>query len=264
MRKSERWEVLLARLVETGDIDVAASAELLGCSTATIRRDLHELEQNNLLSRVYGGAVSKGLFYELPLRGRLSHHAVEKRAIAEQAADSVEAGMTVGFTGGTTTTAVAREIASRRIRNVTVVTNSLGIAGELALHPDLRIYVTGGFVRHASLELVGPLAEETIPKLNLDLVFLGVDGVDVDAGLTIRNDLEARTNYVLLKRARRAIVVADQSKMGRIAFSRICPLADVDEIVTELDGDSAFAKAVSEAGVRVTTVRLDLSRANEM
>ena len=125
----------------------------------------------------------------------------------------------VALTGGTTTTEVARSRAARRRSHV--VTNALNIAAELAVRPNVKLVVTGGVARSASYELVGPLAEATLRSINVDVAFVGVDGIDVRAGLTTQNETEAATNRALIERSRRAIVVADGSKLGHVAFASI-------------------------------------------
>ncbi|MCW2643265.1 MAG: transcriptional regulator, DeoR family [Dactylosporangium sp.] len=252
MRKAARWDYILARLAKDGDLDVSGLAEALGCSTATVRRDLRELDKHHLLSRVHGGAVSSGILYELPLRQRTAQQEEQKRWIAAEAVRRIEPGMAVGVTGGTTTAAMIRELINRRLSDVTVVTNSLVVAQDLSLHPNYKLVVTGGFIRPASLELVGPLPEYTIPRINLDLTLLGVDGVSVDAGLTIHNELEARTNELFMLRARTTIVLADHTKLGRAAFAQICPLHAIQEVVTDRDATAGQTTPIATAGVTVT------------
>jgi DeoR/GlpR family transcriptional regulator of sugar metabolism len=252
VRKAARWEIVLARLSKDGDLDVVSLAAELGCSPSTVRRDLRELEMRNLLSRVYGGAVSTGVLYEMPLDHRTKQHKDEKRVIAVEAVRRIEPGMVVGISGGTTCGAMVRELANRRLDNVTVVTNSVAIAHELALRTDYRLVVTGGFMRPASMELVGPLPESIIPKINLDLAFLGVDGIATDTGVTIHNDLEARTNELLSRRARRRIVLADNSKLGRAAFAQICRLQDVHELITDAQAAPEQVAALRSTGLSVT------------
>jgi DeoR family transcriptional regulator of aga operon len=252
VRKAARWDVILDQLAKDGDLDVAVLAAKLACSTATVRRDLRELESRHLLSRVYGGAVSTEPLLELPLRHRAGQQEREKLQIAAFATRRIEPGMAVGLTGGTTTAALVRELINRRIKDITVVTNSLAIANDLSLHPAYRLVVTGGFVRPESMELVGPIPELSIPKINLDVAFLGVDGISAEMGLTIHSDLEARTNELLLRRANRAIVVADHSKFGRSAFAQLCPVADIDEIITDSGATKAAIKELVALGVAVT------------
>jgi len=160
-------------------------------------------------------------------------------------------GSSVGLTGGTTTTEVARRLADGR--SCTVVTNSLSIAFELAVRPNLKLVVTGGVARGESYELVGPLAEETLQDINLDLALVGVDGIG-PSGLTTHHEVEAHTNRALISCARRVVVVADSSKIGQVAFARICELDWIDELITDAQSNGSGLEAIREAGVAVRLV----------
>src|SRR5674476_1340991 len=145
MRQEERMGLILEELAADGSVGVAQIAAKLGGSTASIRRDLQLLEKHRLLPRTQGGAVANSTAYELPLRYRGGRHREEKRRIAAAAAARVSDDVaSVGLTGGTTTTEVARRLADRQ--GLTVVTNALNIAAELALRPDIKLIVTGGDV----------------------------------------------------------------------------------------------------------------------
>jgi DeoR family transcriptional regulator of aga operon len=176
----------------------------------------------------------------------------EKLRIARAAVEHVVDGTAIGLTGGTTTTGVARALADRP--GLTVVTNALNIASELAVRPNLKLLVTGGVARSESYELVGPIAEQSLAGLNLDIVFLGVDGIAPEPGLTTHHEIEAHTNRALIERARRVVVVADSSKIGRVAFARICELDRVDELITDSAADPRALATIADAGVGVTTV----------
>jgi DeoR family transcriptional regulator of aga operon len=139
-------------------------------------------------------------------------------------------------------------------QELTIVTNALNIASELAVRPNLKLVVTGGVARAQSYELVGPIAEASLEGLNLDMTFLAVDGISPRAGLTTHHEIEAHTNRALVDRASQVTVVADSSKIGKVAFARICELTDVDELITDVDADADAIAAIQDAGVRVTTV----------
>ena len=242
---------ILERLSEHGSLSVTEIASNLRVSPATVRRDLLLLEQQRLLARTHGGAVAQGVHYELPLRYKGARHQGEKLRIAREAASRVTDGTAVGLTGGTTTTEVARALVDRQL---TIVTNALNIAAEVAIRPNLKLVVTGGVARPESYELVGPVAEASLAGLNLDLAILGVDGISPEAGLTTHHEVEAHTNRAMIDRARRVVVVADASKIGRVAFARICELDRVDELITDDHADPAAVAAFGEVGVRVTAV----------
>ena len=252
MRQAERLAVILERLSEDGGVGVTELASELGASPATVRRDLRLLEGQRLLSRTHGGAIAHGVLYELPLRYRSARHGEEKRRIAFEAAERVYEGMVVGLTGGTTTTEVARALSDRR--RLTIVTNSLSIAAELAVRPNLKLVVTGGVARPESYELIGPLAEASLTGLNLDVAMVGVDGISAQAGLTTHHETEAGTNRALIECAARTIVVTDSSKIGRNAFARIVETTRIDELITDLAADPAELARLREAGIIVTAV----------
>lgn|ERR1700675_2894359 len=252
MRQSERLGAILEELSSDGNVGVSDLAGRFGVSTPTVRRDLELLERQRLLTRTHGGAVAQGLLYELPLRYKSARYQAEKKRIAAAAASLVRDGTAIGLTGGTTTTEVARALVERP--RLTVVTNALNIAAELAIRPNLKLVVTGGYARAESYELVGPLAEQSLEGLNLDIVFLGVDAISLVAGLSTHHEVEAHTNLALIERSRRVVVVADSSKIGLVAFAQICPIDRVHELITDTAADPALLAELSAAGLEVTTV----------
>jgi DeoR family transcriptional regulator, aga operon transcriptional repressor len=211
--------LILEELAAGGSVGVAEIAAKLGVSTASIRRDLQLLEKQRLRSRTHGGAVADSTDYELPLRYRGGRHRDEKRRIAAAAADRIGDDVaSVGLTGDTTTTEVARRLADRQ--GLTVVTNAHNIAAELAVRPDLKLTVTGGTARSESYELVGPPAEATLEGMNLDL----------------------------------AAVVVDGSKVERLAFARICDVSAVHELITDASAPAPELRRLADAGIDITTV----------
>jgi DeoR family transcriptional regulator, aga operon transcriptional repressor len=252
MRRTERFSRILEQLDSDGSTAVASLADQLGVSSATIRRDLHELEAHHLLARTHGGAVAQAVSYELPVRYRGGRNSAEKQRIGVAAAQLVGEGAVVGITGGTTTTEAARALAGRT--GLTILTNALNIAAELAVRPNLRLVVTGGIARAASFELVGPITEQVLSQHNVDIALVGVDGVDVAAGFSTHDGIEARSNEVLVERSRTAIVLADSTKLGRVAFARICSLGAVSMLITDSGADPAAVAALRDAGLVVRLV----------
>lgn len=244
--------MILEHLASHGSASVEELSAQLGVSGATIRRDLTQLAEQHLLTRTHGGAVVQAVSYELPVRYRTERHSAQKRRIGQAAAELVPEGGVVGITGGTTTTEAARVLATRQ--SLTVVTNALNIAAELAVRPNLSLIVTGGTARSASFELVGSIAEQTLAGYHLDIALLGVDGVDAAAGCTTHDDTEARTNALMLKRARKAVVLADSTKLSRVAFATICQLADVDLLITDKDAAPDALTPLRQAGLEIHVV----------
>jgi DeoR family transcriptional regulator of aga operon len=250
VRRARRLDGILAQLASTGSVSVQELTTTLHASEATVRRDLQLLEDQKLLSRTHGGAVGNGVLYELPVRYRSGRQAAEKGRIADAAVERIGDATTVGLTGGTTTTEVARRL---RERTLTVVTNAVNIASELVISETIRLVVTGGVARPQSYELIGPLAERTLEAVNVDLMFLGADGVNA-AGLTTHDEIEAQTNRRMVERAARVIVVCDSSKIGRAALASICALDAVDELITDVDAAADRLAPLRRAGVEVLQV----------
>src|SRR3954463_1818636 len=208
MRQEDRLGLILQELNQHGSVGVTALAGRLSVSEASVRRDLHLLEQQKLLTRTHGGAVASGVLYELPMRYRGGQNYEAKRAIAPCVAGLLPSEVSsVGLNGGSTTTEVARALAARP--GLRVVTNALNIASELAVRSNIELVVCGGSARAESYELVGPLAELTLANINLDIAIIGVDGISASAGFTTHHEVEAHTNRALVRAAERVIVVAD-------------------------------------------------------
>ncbi|MGH3173720.1 MAG: DeoR/GlpR family DNA-binding transcription regulator, partial [Streptosporangiaceae bacterium] len=201
MSRYRRWNELLELLASRGQLQVEDAAKALNVSAATIRRDFDELASQQMLTRIRGGAVAEGVNYDLPLRYKTERHPSEKQRIGALAASMVRAGQVAGLNGGTTTTEVARALATRSdlgsagpSPTVTVVTNALNIATELAIRQHIKIVTTGGVARPQSYELTGPLATGVLEQVTLDVAILGVDGIDAVAGATAHHEGEASIN----------------------------------------------------------------------
>ncbi|MGW1289461.1 DeoR/GlpR family DNA-binding transcription regulator [Streptomyces sp. NPDC002586] len=258
MSRDARWKALLELLVERGRLEVEQAAAELEVSAATIRRDFDQLAEQQMLVRTRGGAVVHGVSYELPLRYKTARRASEKQRIAKAVAELVAPGEAVGLTGGTTTTEVARALAVRGDLStgsppLTVVTNALNIANELAVRPQFKIVVTGGVARPQSYELIGPLADGALGQITLDVAVLGVVAFDAVHGAAAHDKAEAAINRLLCERAERVVVAADSSKLGRRAFARICDTALVNTLVTDTAVEQETVRRFEEAGVRVRT-----------
>jgi DeoR family transcriptional regulator, aga operon transcriptional repressor len=247
MTASSRRGVILDLLTRNGFVDVSGLQRQFGCSEATVRRDLDRLQREGRLRRTHGGAVLDGQ-RERAITARAAEWVSEKQAIARAAVQMVPDGAAVGIGGGTTTQFVARALAGRS--GLTVVTNAINIAMEL-VSKELRVIVTGGELRSETYELVGPLAEPAASQLHLDLIFVGVDGLSVDGGLTTHNPVEARIDRVLIDQANEVVVVADHTKLGRKTFARIAPLEAAHTLITDRQADLAVVGEMERSGLRV-------------
>ncbi|WP_329570684.1 DeoR/GlpR family DNA-binding transcription regulator [Kitasatospora sp. NBC_01266] len=262
MGTHERWTRLLEILGDRGRIEVGEAAELLGVSMATVRRDMEELAQQQLLTRTRGGAVLSGVAYDLPLRYKTARQADEKNRIAKAAAALVPPGAVVGLNGGTTTSEVARELATRADladhggggTALTIVTNAINIANELAVRPYVKTLVTGGVARPNSYELTGPLAALVLQGISLDYAILGVNAVHPKFGAATHDEGEASANRAMAERAEKVIVVADSTKLGKRAFAQVCAVGEMAVLVTDKDAPDELVEHLSGQGVDVLCV----------
>jgi DeoR/GlpR family transcriptional regulator of sugar metabolism len=249
-----RYVFILERVNADGGVRVADLVRELGVSDMTVRRDLEYLEKRGVLEKVHGGAtaVSSGTLFEPGFGTKSALRQGEKAAIAEAAATLVEPRMAIAISAGTTTYALARRLAD--VVGLTVVTNGVRIAD--VLHEmgrrDQAIILTGG-VRTPSDALVGPFAVAALRMVHVDLVFMGVHGMDEASGFTSPNLLEAETDRTLIETGRRLVVVADHTKWGVVGLSTIARLDQADVLITD-SGLAPDARETLDSHVREIVV----------
>jgi DeoR family transcriptional regulator of aga operon len=253
MLNEERRRAILDLLTRQGRVLVAELSRQFETSQVTIRKDLEILHAHGLVHRTHGGALParEGALDDPTLREKEKLHRQEKLRIAEIAAAKVKEGQVLILDSGTTTTAIARAL--RSFRNLTIITNAVNIAAELA-GTAVEVILTGGTLRKNSFSLVGPIAEETLHRLSADLLFLGVDGFDVQSGVSTPNLLEAKVNRVMVEIARKTIAVCDSSKFGRRSLSLIAPCSALQEVVTDHGMSKADLRVLKQGGIEVTLV----------
>jgi DeoR family transcriptional regulator, aga operon transcriptional repressor len=249
-KRSRRMIAILDLLGQRGSVSLSEISGELGISPATVRRDLAELEYQRLLLRTHGGATVIDSRSELPVALRDSQSPDAKRAIAQYAATLVPTERhAVALSGGSTTSYVARALSNHR--ELTIITNSLTIAGLVTSYPQLKVIMTGGLLRPQSLELVGVLAENTFKAINVGTAILGTDGVSAAGGVTTHDETEARTNNAMVTHAQRAIIVADGSKVGRLALAKVADVGDLSLLITDATADPAEVARIRAAGLEV-------------
>jgi DeoR family transcriptional regulator, aga operon transcriptional repressor len=249
----ERRRAILEVLRTEGRVLVAELGKRFRSSQVTIRKDLEILHSSGKIHRAHGGALPahEGALEDPTLRQKEKLHHEEKIQIASAAAQMVEEGQVVILDSGTTTTAIARAL--RNHHNLTIITNAVNIAAELA-GSSLEVILTGGTLRKNSFSLVGPIAEETLRRLNADIFFLGVDGFDVHYGLSTPNLLEAKVNRVMMDIARTVVVVCDSSKFSRRSLSLIAPPSAVHRVITDGLAPKNDIDRLRKGGVEITQV----------
>lgn len=257
-KQSSRVGFILSELRQAGSVSVEVLRDKLDVSLSTIRRDLQEMENDGLLRRTHGGAVLiEPLIYEAfrhdpSFQEQVGSFAEEKRRIAEAAAALVAPGNTIALTAGTTTTEVVRRL--HGLSDITVVTNTVNVAMELSTRKDINVYVTGGHLRGDWFSLVGPAAVSTVSGIFVDVVFIGVNGIDAQRGLTCSSSDEAEINQAMVRQARRKIAVADRSKIGVVTKWLICPTETVDILITDAGATDEMIAPFLERGVEVRRV----------
>jgi DeoR family transcriptional regulator of aga operon len=249
----ERRRAILEILNREGRVLVIDLANRFETSQVTIRKDLEALHEHGLIHRTHGGALParEGALEDPTLREKEKLHRKEKLAIAAASAKMVQEGQVVILDSGTTTTEIARAL--RGFKNVTIVTNAVNIAAELS-GSHVEVILTGGTLRQNSFSLVGPIAEETLRRLSADLLFLGVDGFDVQHGLSTPNLLEAKVNRTMVEVSKRTVAVCDASKFGRRSLSLIVPPTALHEVITDRAVPKNDLRTLKKMGIEVTLV----------
>jgi DeoR family transcriptional regulator of aga operon len=249
----ERRQYIVGLAQKHGRVLVEELSESLGISRITIRKDLDYLQERGLLHRTHGGALlpGNGALSDPTLHEKEGRHSQEKLRIAAAAADLVREGQCVLLDSGTTTTAVARAL--KRFSQLTVITNAVNIAGELS-GTDFEVLLTGGSLRKNSFSMVGPLAEDMLHDMHADILFLGVDGFDLEVGLTTPNVMESRVNRAMVKASALVIAVCDSTKFNRRSLSKIVDATAIHHVITDTDLPPETAEALRSAGIKLTLV----------
>ncbi|MGD0651451.1 MAG: DeoR/GlpR family DNA-binding transcription regulator [Verrucomicrobiia bacterium] len=245
----QRWDRLRSALRQNRVVRVEDLCRELRASPATVRRDLARLEELGEIQRVHGGAVSVDSRMDEPLfDDKASMSTKEKQRIARAALDYVAADDTIYLDGGSTVLEFARLVRDRT--NITVVTNSLRAAHELAGRGP-RLILIGGELRRLSQTLVGPLTRWILQELHLDKAFMGTIGLSLKAGLTTTDPSEAYTKQLVMNQVRQVILLADSSKAGKVSFARAGRLDNVHVLITDKQLDKNLAKELIKKGIKI-------------
>jgi DeoR family galactitol utilization operon repressor len=242
---NEREKIILDRLSTDGSVSVGALAQDLGLSEVTIRMDLKGLEDKGWINRIWGGAAA-AIHRNILERQRVFPE--QKNAIARAAAQLVRDGDVIMIEAGTTTSLVTRFLADKR--DVHIVTNSMLVFSYARLYPHLQITMTGGEFRRHTESLVGPIALETIGRLNVRLAFVGTDGFSLERGMTTHLMEGAEIVKAMKAHAETTVLVADSSKYGKVGFASVLPLSAIDLILTDWDLSRQAETELAEAGIK--------------
>jgi DeoR/GlpR family transcriptional regulator of sugar metabolism len=237
-----------------GKATVAELSEALGVSPVTVRRDLEKLEEKELLIRTHGGAMAlharvSEVAHEKSFSEKEEALAAEKERIAEAAAKLINDEDAILLTAGTTNMMLAKKLAGKK--SLKVVTNAANIAMQIGSYADFELILIGGKLRRKSFALVGPLAESMLSNIRVDKLFLGVDGFDLEEGLTTPNLAEANMDRSMISIAKEVIVVADHSKFGRVFFSHVAPLSLIHTVITDQMLDERICDRIRDLGIQL-------------
>ncbi len=255
-----RTEKILQELLSNGRVEVEELSQQFRVNSSTIRRDLEKLERQGFLRRTHGGAVPvdtlsySAYAYDLSFQENVNKQPEEKSQIALAAAHRIMPGDTIALSPGTTTTQLARTIRHLQLKDLTVVTNAINIAMELAGVRGINLIVTGGILLPDFFALVGPQAEQSLNEMYVSKAFIGVTGIDPEHGLTGPNQLEALTHRLTLQRAKQTIVLADHAKLGQVALYRIAPIKSIQTLITDRAASSEMVEKFKAIGLEVQQV----------
>lgn len=256
MTKEERHAIIIETLLKHESIPVSNLSMLLDVSTVTIRKDLTELEKDNKLYRSHGRAILMNPYINnRSVNEKESLARNEKHLIGRYAASLVDPDDSIIIASGTTVLAMARCI--NPVHRLTVISASLKVSELLGSNSSIEVVQLGGVLRTSSLSTVGKFAEFSLRDFSCSKVFMGVDGIDLDFGITTTDIRESDLNKVMMQTAQKTIVLADSSKFRRRGFSKIANLEDVDLIVTDSNIPDKIAQAIEERGVELKVVDLE-------
>lgn len=252
MLSRERQKQMLQHVRARGSGNVSELAVVLGVSPSTVRRDLSDLSDRGLLTRVHGGAAIAEDQVEAQRAARASVNSDQKRRIGQAAAAGVMDGSTVLITGGTTTDTMLPFLA--HMTRLTVLTNGLTVAVQLSQYEGVSVVVLGGVVRPGELSLLGPIAEQSLTDFHVDAAFCGVFGIDAHGGVSGADVHEVRTDRQLLASADELIVLADASKFHQRGPVRLIDIDRVDRLITDAAAPPSAVSDLRARGVRVLVV----------
>ena len=255
MNKEDRHKLILDTLIRRESMTVSNLALLLDVSQVTIRKDLTELENANKLYRSNGRAVLINPYINnrpVTEKEKLCRH--EKELIGQEAASLITRDDSIIIASGSTMLAFAHCI--KPIHYLNVITASLRVASYLGSIKDVDVIQLGGQVRHSSLSVVGRYAEASLREFACSKLYIGVDGIDLDFGLTTTDTREADLNKAMMKAAQKTIVLADSSKFRRRGFNKITDITDVDMIITDSGIPTVIRQSIEDLGIELRIVNM--------
>lgn len=250
---TDRHQFILEKLKKEGKVNILDLVEEMGVSGVTIRKDLKLLEDKNLLFRTRGGgSINNPYAVDRPIYEKELINSEEKKRIAKAAIELIGQTDSIMIGSGTTVFEVARAL--HPSKHLTVITPALRVGLELSNRPNVEVLQLGGLVRPSSSSVAGSQAIKILEEISCSIVFLGVDGIDLDFGISISNLQEAALNQKMIETAQTLVIVADSTKFDRRGLGRICGLEQVHYIVTDSKVSKSTVKAFEERDIKVLVV----------
>jgi DeoR family transcriptional regulator of aga operon len=250
---TERHQFILTKLSKEGSAEVLDLCKELDVSSVTIRKDLKLLEDKKLLFRTHGGATMHNPYtVDKPVNEKEKLQSSEKMKIGAKAAETIEANDSIIIASGTTVLALAKNIKPEQ--SLTVITSALNVSLELLQHENVEIIQLGGIIRKTSSSSSGSYAHNMLTDVFCSKLFLGVDGIDLEFGLTTTSVVEAQLNRQMIAASQKIIVVSDSTKFGRRGFGRICGIEEVNQIITDSGIHEHYVNQLEAMGIEVTIV----------
>ncbi len=253
LNQKQRHDAIVEMLMLNGSLTVGYISEQLNTSEVTIRKDLTLLESEKKLYRAHGKAILMDNFtHNRHINEKEKLQMGDKMAIGRAASALLKEGDSIIIGSGTTTLYFAKEL--HPPKSLTVLTSSIPVASIVSQKDIDEVVVLGGIMRQSAISTVGPIAENTIKQFACSKLFLGVDGIDLDFGITTTNTLEANLNRAMIESSNKLIIVADSTKFGRRGFSKICDVSLIDHIITDSGISATDSKRITDLGIKLTVV----------
>jgi len=253
MLEVQRHQGIIKQIKQNGAVRVSNLSKLFGVSQNTIRRDLQKLEEEGLVKRTHGGAILENFYgIDLPFIAREDTYQEEKQRIGKRAAEIIQDGESIILDAGTTVAQVARNIKNKH--NLTVITNAVNVALELADCREILTILTGGIIRGVTNCLVGYQAEEFLSEVHVDRLFLAAGGISVEEGLTNPNPFEVPVKKAMIKASEEVILLVAHNKIGNVSLTPITSIDAVHRMITDDGASREEIELFQKRGIEVILV----------